>query len=158
MRYTTSKSHRKRKIKIENINKCSIGASYSSMNFQAYSRLSPDQMIYAVHLSEIHCKAGSAEYCINAYWHPHTKQIILGYNTQFYVFTLSGVKNQDLTVRQILYAIGFNHQTIMDIRLPSYRAYEWSREDILDGDFCSIIPHQIYVELPYKKENTPIVS
>jgi hypothetical protein len=130
------------------------------MNLQAYSPLSSDQLFCMVHLSQIICTADSSQtyYHLDVYWHQYYQKIVLYYNKQFYAFALSGVKNTDVTVRQLLYGLGFNDTTKIDIVMPMEIAKAWTREDILDGDFCTITPHTIRIIQPLHEGHFQVVS
>jgi len=130
------------------------------MNLQAYSLLSSDQVFCMVHLSQIICTADSSQthYHLDVYWHQYYQKIVIYYNKQFYAFALTGVKNTDVTVRQLLSGLGFNDTTQIDIAMPMEIAKVWTREDILDGDFCTITPHTIRVTQPLREGHFQVVS
>jgi len=130
------------------------------MNLQAYSLLSSDQVFCMVHLSQIICTTDSSQTYshIDVYWHQYYQKIVIYYNKQFYAFALTGVKHTDVTVRQVLHGLGFNDTTQLDIVMPMEIAKAWSREDILDGDFCTITPHTIRVTQPLREGHFQVVS
>jgi len=103
-------------------------------------------MTYLVHLSDITCIAGDQHTAIRVFWHKHMQKIVLEHNNHLY--PLSCKNHHDLTVRQLLHAIGWNEQSYINIQMDATKAYEHTMEDILDGDLWNTIYHEIYLEMP----------
>jgi len=121
------------------------------MNFslQSYDTLSMGEIPSLAHLSEINCSISDKNYHIDVFWHKHLQKIVIGFNNSpTKLYSLRGNNHYDLTVRQLLHTIGFQNYRRLEIALDASKAYEFSMEDILDGDLWNTIYHEVYIEMP----------
>lgn len=96
---------------------------------------------YMIHLSDIIFDNKT----INVYWHQILRTILLEYNNQLYNFTMPGKKSYDVTVRQLLKGLGVDDTMQLDVLLDSSKAYDFTADEILDGDCWNTIRHQIRI-------------
>ena len=109
------------------------------MNLSKCARISHREPIHIVHLSEIIYN----DTLIHIHWHNASQTIMIEFQKQLYSFTLPGVKSTDLTVRQIVHALGLHGH--IDVLMDSSKAFDYTRDDILDGDCWNTIDHQLRI-------------